>query len=414
MINLNSGNKYSYQQPQQYTGDTVGIMSSTMPGQGLPNGATNKMRPFASTKREVDMPAYMEVQQQARNQNRRVTFDEFVGTGNDPTKYGELDAYYKSVGMAAPAADPSDPYSAVYENQRQQNYTQANVDAQANRIQEYNPYGSSEYITNADGTVSRVSQLSQPNQQLLDQQYYQDNSRNNALGGMLDQYAQNYKPISQDYSGEASRAENSAYDRYSRDLNQNFDRQQESLRNQLVNSGASIGSEKYTRAMQDLERSKSDAFMNARDQSISAGQTQGNYLMNQELQRRQVPLSEMSAIQAGVRGPQSPSFSQNYNVQMPYMDTASASVDNQNQLAGWAREDKLRAEAEAKAKKNGGGGGRSSGGNNQASAFDNQLMQMALQAAGSPRPQQANPFLQGLVNGGSQGLGQGISGLFTS
>lgn len=407
MIDLNS-NKYqansSYGRPQQqYTGDTVGIMSSTSPA-----GMQNKsLRPqvLPSTKRELDLPAYMEVQQQARNQNRRVTFDEFVGVGNNPNDYRQLEAYYDSVGMARPAAAFGNPYQSVFDQQKQMNYGQAAYDASMNRINEFNPYGSSQYITNADGTVSRVSELSQPNQQLLDQQYWQDSARNNAIGGMLENYAGSYKPMSQDYQGEANRVENDIYGKYARDLDQNFARQQEALRAQLLNSGASIGSEKYTRAMQDFERSKADAYGNARTNAIAAGRDQGNYLLNQELQRRQQPLSEMSTLQSQVRGPQNPSFSGNYNVQMPYMDMAAPSINYADQQTAWAREDKLREEAK---KSGGGGGGGRRGGGGGTNATDQAMLNYILSNSGGGGSS-VSPLISGLA-GAAPLFGAAIGG----
>ncbi len=267
MINLNAGSKYSYQAPQSYSGNTVGIMSGTMPGQGV----SPVTSPLASTQRQVDMPAYMEVQQQARNQNRQVTFDEFVNTGNNPADYGKLQDYYKSIGSVAPPPPANDPYRDIYQNQRQQNYIQAGQDASMNRVNEYNPYGQSQYITQPDGSVSRVSSLSEPNQQLLDQQYYQDTSRNNALGGMLDQWAQGYNPMSQDYQGEASRVENQMFDKSMGDINKYYDRDLESKRTQLLNSGVGEGTERYTRAMQEFQANKADAVSNARNNAVTAG-----------------------------------------------------------------------------------------------------------------------------------------------
>ena len=411
MINLNS-NKYQTnstygQAPNQYTGDTVGIMATTPPGSGLANGGANKMA-LPTTQRQVDMPAYMEVQQQARNQNRRVTFDEFVRTGNNPNDYGQLENYYDSVGVARAPAAFGNPYQSVFDQQKQANYGQAAYDSSLNRINEFNPYGQSQYVTNADGTTSRVSTLSQPNQQLLDQQYWQDTSRNNAIGGMLENYAQSYNPMSQDYQGEANRVENQMYNKYAQDLTQNFDRQQESLRAQLLNSGASIGSEKYTRAMQDLDRNKSDAFSSARTNAIGAGRDQGNYLLSQELQRRNQPLNEMGTLQSQVRGVQTPSFSGNYNVNMPYMDMATPSIGYADQQTAWEREDRLRKEAEANAKR--GGGGRSSGGGT--SSQDAAMLQYLLSSS-DQQQQQTSPLLSGLAASApiwGQAISQGIWG----
>lgn len=415
MINLNAGSKYSYQAPQSYSGNTVGIMSGSMP-----SGNSQQQQPLASTKRQLDLPAYMEVQQQARNQNRQVTFDEFVGVGNDPADYSKLQNYYASIGSSAPPAPLTDPYRDVYQNQRQQNYIQAGQDASMNRINEYNPYGQSQYITNADGSVSRVSSLSEPNQQLLNQQYYQDTSRNNAIGGMLDQWAQGYTPMSQDYQGEANRVENQMFDKSMGDINKYYDRDLENKRTQLLNSGVGEGTERYSRAMEEYQKSKADAVLNARNNAVTAGQTQGNYLMNQELTRRQQPLSEMSALQSQIRGPQTPTFSQNYNVQMPYMDTATSSVAamNQNALWGredslrdleWSREDKLRQEdfERSKALQRGSGGSSRPAANANA-AYEQQLLNFAMQSALNPKAQAPNPLLQGLIAGGSQGLGTAL------
>ena len=104
---------------------------------------------------------------------------------------------------------------------------------------------------------------------------------------MMEGYAANYTPLSQDFQGEANRVETQMFDKSMNDINKIYDRDLEARRTQLLNSGIQDGSERYKRAMEEFQTAnKADAVANARNNAISAGRDQANYLLNQELQRR--------------------------------------------------------------------------------------------------------------------------------
>ena len=442
MINLSQANNSKYKYGSTPNNPTVGIMAGTAPAQNtnsfqLPGGVKNPFTGF-------DQNKWLGIQSQTEKEGRRATIDEYVGAGGNANDYykiyggvdqgaydkikaqkegaggrislqdymavgGNPNEYYKIYGDAPGSVNNNGPYGNVFNQQLNQNYTQAGIDSSLNRINEQNPYGYSNYITNPDGSVSRVSGLSEPNQNLLDQQYWQDSTRGDILGNMMEGYAANYTPLSQDFQGEANRVETQMFDKSMNDINKIYDRDLEARRTQLLNSGIQDGSERYKRAMEEFQANKADAVANARNNAISAGRDQANYLLNQELQRRNQGLSEMAQIQSGIRGPQSPSFSQNYNVQMPYLDTATPNIDAINQQLQWAREDKLRAENKGGG---GGGGGGGRGGSNRAqTSYDQALTNMIL--GYQPQQQSVSPLLQGLSAAGPL-LGQALGSYFGS
>lgn len=443
MIQLGTNN-YQYNKSMKNTNNpTVGIMGSEAPSYSYQNNfqlPQGQKSPFTG----FDQGKWLGIQSATEKEGRRATIDEYVSAGGNPNDYykiyggvdqnaynavkaqkegaggrismqdymavgGNPNEYYKIYGDAPGTSNQNGPYGGAFQQQLNQNYTQAGIDSQMNRLNEQNPYGYSNYITNPDGSVSRVSGLSEPNQQLLDQQYYQDQTRGDIVGGMLQNYAGSWNPMNQDYQGEATRVENQMFDKSMGDINKVFDRDMEARRTQLLNSGIGEGTERYKRAMEEFQANKADAVASARNNAISAGRDQGNYLLNQDLQRRNQGLNEINQVQSGIRGVQQPSFSANYNVQMPYLDTATPNIDAINQQLQWAREDKLRAEAN---KGGGGGGGGGRGGSNRAqTSYDSALTNMIL--GYQPQQQSASPFLSGLTAAGPI-LGSALGSYFGS
>lgn len=144
----------------------------------------------------------------------------------------------------------------------------------ANRVNQYNPYGSQQYIQDpnakdANSGWSMVSQLSPQQQALLNQQNAMSMG-SNALAmdqlGVLNQSMGN--PGDTGYNAIMSR------------LQPQLDQSNKALQAQLANQGITAGSEAYDNAMRVQQQGNNDALTNAAMQGISTGQGIQSHNMN--------------------------------------------------------------------------------------------------------------------------------------
>ncbi len=86
--------------------------------------------------------------------------------------------------------------------------------------------------------------------------------------------------MSTSYGSEAAeRAEGAVYDTFTQKYDPIFSRQEETLKNQLIQQGIPVGSEAYDRAIGDLYENQENARLSAMNQSVLTGeQTQGSQL----------------------------------------------------------------------------------------------------------------------------------------
>jgi hypothetical protein len=361
--------------------------------------------------------SFESLQQQYEGNGGRISQDAFTAAGFDPSTYGKI--YGDSS-----AVNTQSNFAPVFDAQRQANYQQAGIDSQLNRINEFNPYGSSQYVTNPDGSVSRFANLSQPNQQQLDQQFSQDAARGELVSGLINNQGQSLLGGGS-AADRAMSAENEVYNRYVTDLDRRFGQESDAIRTQLVNAGVPQGSERWNKTMLDLEKRKQDAYAGARTYAMEQGRAQGQFYNDN---RNQI-INEIGGLQGQQRGVQNPTFSQNYNVSMPYVDqatpTLNAFLQNQSQQGDFAFQNQARqadfdfqrqmAEYDAQQKKelqriaNAGRGG---GGGSSGSSFDSKLEDYILQSAFAPRAPSNNPLVSGISAGLGTGLGAAIGSAF--
>jgi hypothetical protein len=185
---------------------------------------------------------------------------------------------------------------------------QANAQANANHVNQYTPYGSSEWaITgkNPDGTnqYSNYQNLAPAQQQQLDQQNQQNASLGQAGSNLAAQVNGQYStPIDAsgtgainygvtadqqaDYSNNLKYSSGVTQDQLNNDLQAQRDsvykqqqsfldpqwqQQQQQLQTQLANSGVVQNSDAYNQAMENFNRQREFAYGNARQQAIQAG-----------------------------------------------------------------------------------------------------------------------------------------------
>jgi hypothetical protein len=148
---------------------------------------------------------------------------------------------------------------------------------------------------------------------------------NTAFGNVASQLSspfdpQGLAPLTNDFSGDRQRIEDSLYNRQASRLDDQFGRGQQDLETSLINKGFQQGSEGYTNAMKDFNFGKNDAYQGARTSAIgTAGEEQAR--MNQmNLGNRQqgfseasyarsLPINELASLLGFSGGVQTPQFS---------------------------------------------------------------------------------------------------------
>jgi hypothetical protein len=234
-----------------------------------------------------------------------------------------------SGGKAPPAAD----YTGAAVAQGQANLEAARLGATLNRVNQQGPGGSVTYSQdpNNPDSWSQTTTLTPEQQQLYNRQVANQQgvsqlagSQLSRLNGTMSQpfsvngpdrissvgqqkYQQNINApsvanssvdlsnipgLTNDFSAERQRVEDSLYGSAATRLDDQFGRQTEANRTALLNQGLREGSEGYNNAMKDLELTKQDAYGNARDRAIAAGGAEQSRLYADALKGRQQSVGE--------------------------------------------------------------------------------------------------------------------------
>jgi len=224
-----------------------------------------------------------------------------------------------------PAPDPN----VVAAAQTKSNQDTAVTNAYLNRVDQTNPFGSSDWEvvgTNPDGTpkFAQNTTFSQPLQQNFDTYF----SLNNALG----ESAQGQLGRVQDMLAQPfdlnSAAEGKINDLMGARLNPQLQRADEALRNRLTQQGIREGTEAWDRALTRQGQIANDArnsmWLAARQQGVGEAMTQ-----------RQFPLQEFNSLFRGQQ-PQTPQFSGVPAANMANTNVAGIHQDAyNNQLSAW-------------------------------------------------------------------------------
>jgi len=242
------------------------------------------------------------------------------------------------MGKSAPASPPPVDYGQQASAQGQANIDAARVGAQLNRVNQYTPYGSLVYTptSNPDQWDSTVT-LSPDQQALLDKnttgQLSLADTANSALGRIQSSMGSNFDtsgaparvnsvntpnydiytgntsapvktldfsglgklPTGDEYGAQKQEVEDALYRQSTARLDPQYAQQEEQLRNQLVNSGITQGSEAFTNAMNDFYRQKQADYGDARDRAITGGGAEQSRLLADALKARGEGVSEIGA-----------------------------------------------------------------------------------------------------------------------
>lgn len=251
----------------------------------------------------------------------------------------------KGGGRAPAAPDPV----ATAQAQAQANAEAVQKSAEVNQINQVTPYGS----TNWTGTIgepdrTQTTTLAAPQQRQLGYQ----NLVADILGQQATTRAGNIQsaPFTldglpsasiDDFSADRQRAEDSAYDSFTRRMDPRFERDEDSLRTRLQNQGITEGSEAYKREIEQFGQLKDDAYLSAGDAAFRSGAAEQSRLydlardqrsnaLNENIQSRTQDINELSAILQGTPALQSPQGSQPAQYQVAPADVQGAIYNNYN------------------------------------------------------------------------------------
>ena len=156
----------------------------------------------------------------------------------------------------------------------------AQQQADINRINEVNPYGSSTYTKNADGTVTRNVNLSPAEQAKLDWQNSADTRVSGLIDNSLNQVADAWKnPLSGltiwakmpgvgDNEAIRAKMEKDLVDRYTRDMQPHWDQQQQQFIQEMAQQGIPKAVEQFNRQMAAFQKQRDQGLMDITSQAI--------------------------------------------------------------------------------------------------------------------------------------------------
>jgi len=266
--------------------------------------------------------------------------------GQAPSMFG--------LGSPMPQVNLGDANSALG-SQAQVNQWLAQQNASLNRVNETNPFGSSTYKTNPDGSISRDMSLSSQQQQLLNQQQGRDvtlGKQANQLAGKLPGGAFNLNNLPQisgmqDLGAERKRMEDSIVGEYERRNAPEFDRMRESELQRLADQGIGRGNELYDSELQRIERQIQDARSGAQAGAVEMAGNElsrqfglesqnRNQALGERLTARQLPFQELQQMLGMQQGVTLPQFSQMTPVQQQQLDVTG--MYGQEQQYGLAQQ----------------------------------------------------------------------------
>lgn len=219
----------------------------------------------------------------------------------------------------SPSPPPAPDYAGAAAATAAGNADAARIAAKANRVNQYTPYGSITYTNGINGDQDQWrmdTSLNPAGQKIFD-------ANQNIQTGLLDSAQTGIGAVQKtlnngggiDTSQLARTTVNpqeTGQDAILRRIQPQLDRDRESLRTQLVNSGFQEGSEGYNRAMDQANRQANDAYSQAALQGIGLGQQARQQGIQEQAYLADRPLNVVNALRTGNQT-QLPQFQQTPN-----------------------------------------------------------------------------------------------------
>lgn len=293
--------------------------------------------------------------------------------------------------MGKKSGPPAPDYTAIANTQAQTSAENTAAQTAANRPNQYTPFGSSTWSSSA-GTDpatgkpitnwSQTTSLDPTLQNALNSQLNMQQGRSDIANSLMGNVQQSlgtpmdysgFQSLSQspqatttnpysfggggqiqsgldfsglpsvgDAAGTRANAENATYNSLTSRLDPQYAQAQSKLETDLANRGISMNSDAYSRAMDNFNRSKTDAYQQANNQAVLTGGTAAQQDYTQNMGIRQQQASELqnqgafgNAAQAQMYGQGSQTAAQNFGQQLQAnnqnysQQTQSANYQNQ-------------------------------------------------------------------------------------
>lgn len=283
---------------------------------------------------------------------KRVTSDVDPNTTGAPMWKGQVAPGYTLPPSASSTPAAADPTKKIYTPeevaaaQSKYNIETAQQQANINRVNEVNPYGSSTYTKNADGSYTRNTNLSAAEQAKLDWQNRTDTN----VSGMIDQSMNQVKdawknplnfddlgkiPQAGDNEAVRARLEKDAVDRYLRNMQPQWDQQKTQFVQEMANRGIPEGSELFNRQMSEFEKQRQQGLLDVTSEAIQNAGAEDTRLFNQNIAARGTavnertslrdrPFQEASQLMASRQGVVNPQFGATPEIQISPVDYTGA------------------------------------------------------------------------------------------
>lgn len=271
--------------------------------------------------------------------------------------------FKKGSSSPPPAPDPAATAAA----QGAINKETAIAQARLNQVNEYTPYGQSEYTPRLDGdgnpvvndgipAFDRTTSLDPADQARLDQDraiaQYLGKIGTDQLGRIENNMGEefNYEGLPsypEADANERKRIEDTLYGSYKSRLDPRFDQEQQRMDTKLANQGITQGSDAYKRESDNFGRTKNDAYQQASADATNQGgnemsrlfglsKTARQDLISERLTKRNQPLNELVALLGGAPSVAQPQFAPQPTSGIAPADiTGPTALQYQGQLAGW-------------------------------------------------------------------------------
>lgn len=248
---------------------------------------------------------------------------------------GRMSLYGKS------KAPPPPDYGAAAKETAAGNLEAAKYAAEANRINQFTPYGSLTYRspTETGGRWEQTVTLTPQAQAALDQQLDLNTKYGETANIGFDRARELFENPQLDLAALPERAINvgqTAQEAIMARLQPQLRQREEELRARLANQGIGLGSTSFGREMLNYNQARTDAEMQAALQGISLDQANRQSALQEQAYLQDRPLNLINALRSGnqVQAPQFQQFAQQQTVAGPnLLGAAQAQYDANVQRA---------------------------------------------------------------------------------
>lgn len=196
--------------------------------------------------------------------------------------------------------------AAQVSEQAELNSKAAIQNANLNRIDQTNPYGSLTYTQNGkyeDGTpkYTQTQSFNPIIQKQFDAQQQQNlnllGAEDNLVGQINGQSNTSLNPDANDLA----KTRDAYYNQQKSYLDPQFESEQKKLQTQLSNAGVVQGSDAYNEAMDSFNRQRTFSYNNAQNNAITQGGAEQSRLFNLGIAARNQPLNEFNSLRNGTQ-----------------------------------------------------------------------------------------------------------------